>query len=248
MNDDRHLRMLAYTLAAAGVMLLVFAFFYGRSTRAVKSHTLAREARAAYTSAEYTDALSSLQFLVDSVGFENESARLNLAHAGLLAARYDSTGRARDSRPIDSVALNRMKELIAVNGVVANYDKLIAQGTDAHLGSRAQNQLGVIAYNLRNSQDETAAMTQAAEHFKNALRLDPENDFARYNYELIRLRIDYPEMIMSRVRELIHRRNYKGARDLLKKAFERDEQIRRGYEDYVLRLENIIRIDSLSRS
>lgn len=248
MSDDRILRLLAYTLALAGMALLVFAFFYGRSTRAVKSHTLAREARAAYVTAEYRDAVSSLQFLVDTLSFEKEGARLNLAHAGFLMARYDSAGRARDGQPIDSAALNKMKELLGQNGVTMNYDKVTAPGTDLYLASRAHNQLGVIAYNLRSPQTESAAMAEAAEHFRNALRKDPENDYARYNYELIRLRIDYPEMIMSRVRELIHRRNYKGARELLKKAFDRDDQIRRGYEDYAGRLENIIRIDSLSRS
>ncbi len=248
MNDDRFLQLLAYTFALVGAALLVFAFIFGRSTKAIQSHTLAREARAAYTSAEYSDALSSLQFLVDTLGFKNEAAQLNLAHAGLMAARFDSTGRARDRQPIDSTALNRMRELMVVNGVTVNYDKLTAPGSNKYLGSRAFNQLGVIAYGLRNPQDEAAGMAEAAEQFRNALRFDPDNDAARYNYELIRLRIDYPEIVMSQVRELIHRRNYKAARDLLKRAFERDAQIRRGYEDFAVRLENIIRIDSLSRS
>ncbi|HEY8512400.1 MAG TPA: hypothetical protein VIL31_10605 [Cyclobacteriaceae bacterium] len=248
MNDDRLLRLLAFSLTFVGTALLVFALVYGRSTKAVRTHTLAREARKAYNTAEYRDALSSLQFLVDTLGFNKEGAQLNLAHAGFLAARYDSAGRARDSYPVDSTSVNRMKELITLNGVVVNYDKLTAPGMEPYYGSRAYNQLGVIAYNLRNRQDETSAMSEAAEHFRNALRKDPENDDARYNYELIRYRIDYPEMIMSRVRELIRRRNYKGARNLLKDAFDRDAQIRRNYEDYVIRLENVIRIDSLSRS
>src|SRR5690606_7717815 len=248
MTDDRTLRLLAYSLALAGVALLLFAIIYGTSTRAVQSHTLAQQARAAYVAAEYRDALSSLQYLVDTLGFDNEGARLNVAHAGFLAARFDSAGRARDGHPVDSMAVNQMRELIGANGVIVNYDKLTTPGSDPYLGSLAYNQLGVIAYNLRNPQDETAGMAEAAEHFRNALRMDPENDFARYNYELIRLRIDYPEIVMSRVRELIHRRNYKAARDLLKKAFDRDAQIRRGYEDFAVRLENIIRIDSLSRS
>jgi tetratricopeptide (TPR) repeat protein len=248
MNDDRVLRLAALSLTLVGTALVVFAFVFGRMTKAVRTHTLAREARSSYTSAKYSDALSSLQFLVDTLGFKNEGAQINLAHAGFLAARYDSAGRARDSHPVDSTSLNRMKELISLNGTLVNYDKLTAPGVDDYYGSRAYNQLGVIAYNLRDRQDETAGMTEAAEHFRNALRKDPENDYARYNYELIRYRIDYPEMIMGRVRELIRRRNYKGARDLLKDAFDRDAQIRRNYEDYVIRLENIIRIDSLSRS
>lgn len=251
MKDDNQLRFLAYALAAAGAALIGFAVIYGMRTHATQVHTLGRQAREAYNSADYQTALSSLHYLADTLSFDPEPARIDLGHAGFLASRYDSSRHARDlskdGQPLDTAALTDMKLALGSTGTLDNYGTLAATGT-AYYASLAYNQLGVIAYAVRNPETETEAMTDAALNFKEALKKDPSNEFARYNYELIRTRIDYPEMIMNQVRELIHQRNYKAARALLRKAFERDSQIRRGYADYAERLENIIKIDSLSRS
>lgn len=238
-------------LAAAGAALIGFAVIYGMRTKATKAHTLSRQAREAYNSADYQTALSSLQYLADTLSFDPDPARLDLGHAGFLASRYDSSNRARDlskdGQPLDTAALAEMKLALGSTGALDNYGKL-SQTATAPYASLAYNQLGVIAYILRNPENEAEAMADAAVNFKEALRKDPSNEFARYNYELIRTRIDYPEMVMRQVRELIHQRNYKAARALLRKAFERDNQIQRGYADFAERLENIIKIDSLSRS
>lgn len=251
MKDDNQLRFLAYMLAAAGAALIGFAVIYGMRTKATKAHTLSRQAREAYNSADYQTALSSLQYLADTLSFDPDPARLDLGHAGFLASRYDSSHRARDlskdGQPLDTAALAEMKLALGSTGALDNYGKL-SQTATAPYASLAYNQLGVIAYILRNPENEAEAMADAAVNFKEALRKDPSNEFARYNYELIRTRIDYPEMVMRQVRELIHQRNYKAARALLRKAFERDNQIQRGYADFAERLENIIKIDSLSRS
>jgi hypothetical protein len=91
-------------------------------------------------------------------------------------------------------------------------------------------------------------MVEAANYFKSALKKDPGNEFARYNYELLRKRIQYPEAVMSRVRSLVHQRKYKEARQILHGALGRDSRMQKNYSDYVQRLENVISIDSLSRS
>ncbi len=251
MKDDNQLRFLAYALAAVGAALIAFAVIYGMRTKATKVHTLSRKAREAYNSADYQTALSSLQYLADTLSFDPDPARLDLGHAGFLASRYDSSNRARDlskdGQPLDTAALAEMKLALGSTGALDNYGNL-SQTAAAQYASLAYNQLGVIDYILRNPENEAEAMADAAINFKEALRKDPSNEFARYNYELIRTRIDYPEMVMRQVRELIHQRNYKAARALLRKAFERDNQIRRGYADFAERLENIIKIDSLSRS
>lgn len=252
MRDDNRLKFLAYLLAAIGVALVGFAVVFGTKTNAIQVHTLAREARKAYNSADYPAALSSLQYLADTLSYDRDAARLDLAHAGFLTSRYDTSNRARDlikdGYPLDTAGLADMKEALNVTGATGNYSKLTETAESNYYASNAYNQLGVIAYIMRNPESEAEAMAEAAADFKEALRKDPSNEFARYNYELIRTRIDYPEMIMSQVRELIHQRNYKAARALLRKAFDRDNQIQRSYADYAERLENIIRIDSLSRS
>ena len=252
MKDDNQLRLLAYLMATIGVILVGFSVVYGIRTNAVQVHTLSREARKAYNNANYQAALSSLQYLADSLSYDKDPVRLDVAHAGFLTSRYDSSRRARDlakdGYPIDTVALGRMKQALAETGALENYERLTQTSESGYYASVAYNQLGIISYTMRNPQSETEGMTEAAANFKEALRKDPSNEFARYNYELIRSRIDYPEMIMSEVRELIHQRNYKAARALLRKAFERDNLIKRSYSDYAERLENIIKIDSLSRS
>lgn len=252
MRDDSHLRILAYLLAAAGVALMAFAVVYGKKTNAIQVHTLSREGRDSYNNADYKSALASLQYLADTLSYDPDPVRLDVAHAGFLASRYDSSNQARDrvkdGEPLDTAALSEMKMALTESGALTNYGELTESAESGYYASVAFNQLGVIAYLQRNPESEVEAMNEAAADFKEALRKDPANEFARYNYELIRTRIDYPEMIMSQVRELIHQRNYKAARALLRKAFDRDNQIRRSYADYAERLENIIRIDSLSRS
>lgn len=249
---DNQLKFLAFLAAAIGAALVGFGVVYGIKTNAIQVHTLSREARKAYNSADYATALSSLQYLADTLSYQKDAARLDLAHAGFLTSRYDTSNRARDlakdGYPLDTAALADMKAALEANGAIGNYGKLSETARSGYFASNAYNQLGVIAYIMRNSETESEAMAEAAADFKAALQKDPSNEFARYNYELIRTRIDYPEMIMSQVRELIHQRNYKAARALLRKAFDRDNLIQRNYADYAERLENVIRIDSLSRS
>lgn len=249
---DSQFKFLAYLVAAIGAALVGFAIVYGIKTNAIRFHTLSREARKAYNSAEYPAALSSLRYLADTLSYQKDAARLDLAHAGFLTARYDTSNRARDlikdGYPLDTAALADMKAALETTGAIGNYGKLTETAGSEYYASYAYNQLGVIAYIMRDTESETGAMAEAAADFKEALLKDPSNEFARYNYELIRTRINYPEMIMAQVRELIHQRNYKAARALLRKAFDRDNQIQRNYADYAERLENVIRIDSLSRS
>jgi tetratricopeptide (TPR) repeat protein len=252
MKDPGQLKILIYLLAFAGALLTGFGIVFGKKTRVIQVNTLNREARKAYNSAEYKAAFSSLQYMVDSLEFADEAARLDMANAGFLMSRYDSANHARDlakdGYALDSVAVNAMKSSLTESGTTGLYEQLAETAENLTFSSIAYNQLGVIDYNLRSGEAEAEAMARAAGNFKSALKKDPTNDHARYNYELIRKRIDYPEMIMGQVRALIHQRKYKEARSLLRKAFEKDNQIKRNFAEYGQRLENIIRIDSLSRS
>jgi tetratricopeptide (TPR) repeat protein len=252
MKGDAMTRNIVIALASIGAGLTAFGVIYGVKTRIAQVHTLKQGARAAYLSADYRKALSSLQYLVDSLAFSDDAATLDLAHAGFLSSRFDSAKVARDRAkggyPLDSNAVNEMKKGLQKTNSLETYQHLSEMATKNTFASTAYNQLGVIAYNLRSAAKEPEAMNEAVQDFKSALKKDPANDFARYNYELIRKRIDYPEMIMSKVRSLIHQRKYKEARTVLKKALEKDNQMKMNFADYVQRLENIINIDSLARS
>lgn len=251
MKIDKGNRVFVYLLVAAGLCCLGSGLLFGIRTKITRVHSAKQEARRSYTKADYSMALSSLQYLVDSLSFAEEAGKLDMAHAGFLVSRYDSAklarDRAKDGYPFDSSAVNTMRRKLDETRSLATYQQLSEMSEQDDIASKAFNQLGIIAYNLRKRNLETEAMTEAAGYFKSALKKDPSNDFARYNYELIRKRIDYPGMIMSRVRSLIHQRKYRQARNELMKAFEKDNQMKTNYSDYVQRLESIIKIDSLSR-
>src|SRR5688572_10894101 len=110
---DNQLKFLAFLAAAIGAALVGFGVVYGIKTNAIQVHTLSREARKAYNSADYATALSSLQYLADTLSYQKDAARLDLAHAGFLTSRYDTSNRARDlakdGYPLDTAALADMK-------------------------------------------------------------------------------------------------------------------------------------------
>ena len=248
--------ILIYLLIAVITGLAALFYFAGRNNTSGKENALKREARKAYLSADYKKAFQDLKYLVDSLAFKKDEARLNLAHAGYLGSRFDSTGNlardiVKDGIPVDSAAIQEMKEELNYAECLDHYLKLSETSGNKHLGSIAYNQLGIITYNFREMEEaekEEEAMAEAAGYFKSALKKDPSNEAARYNYELIRRRIDYPEMIMQTVRSLIHQRKYKEARNLLKNALEEESRMRRNYGDYMQRIETIISIDSVARS
>ena len=78
MKDDNQLRFLAYMLAAAGAALIGFAVIYGMRTKATKAHTLSRQAREAYNSADSQPALASLQYRAYTAAFGPARAGLDL--------------------------------------------------------------------------------------------------------------------------------------------------------------------------
>jgi hypothetical protein len=67
---------------------------------------------------------------------------------------------------------------------------------------------------------------------------------ARYNYELLKKKLDYPEMIMSTVRSLVKQHKYKLAYDILQEAIQKDPEVDKRNPGYSQRLENIVKIDS----
>jgi hypothetical protein len=247
--------ILYYIIFILGVGLIVAAILVGKNNNIATVNATKRQARKAYMKADYKDAFTELKFLVDTLQFTRDEARLNLAHSGYLASRFDSTGNvARDATkngtPADTTALKKMIGENTYTTAVENYGR-VSESEKFRLASIAYNQMGITTYTARDVEEESKedeAMVEAANYFKSALKKDPGNEFARYNYELLRKRIQYPEAVMSRVRSLVHQRKYKEARQILHGALGRDSRMQKNYSDYVQRLENVISIDSLSRS
>ncbi|MCB0495177.1 MAG: tetratricopeptide repeat protein [Cyclobacteriaceae bacterium] len=69
-------------------------------------------------------------------------------------------------------------QLKDTTNAVNNYQQL-AQSADAHIASVAEQQLGQVFFDKKQYEP-------ALEHYKNALRKNPANQDARYNYELLK--------------------------------------------------------------
>ena len=247
--------ILYYVIFILGAGLIVAAIFIGKNNNITAVNSTKRQARKAYMKADYKDAFKELKFLVDSLQFTKDEARLDLAHSGYLASRFDSTGNvardaAKNGTPTDTAALKKMVGENTYSSAVENYGR-VSESEKYRLASIAYNQLGITTYTARNVEEEgkeDEALLEAVNYFKSALKKDPENEFARYNYELLRKRIQYPDIVMNQVRSLVHQRKYREARQVLHEALRRDSRMQKNYSDYVQRLENVISIDSLSRS
>ena len=115
------------------------------------------EAKKAYLDENYALAVTKYQYLIDSLGVQDDRAQLNLSHAYLLT--QDTTA--------------------AMQG----YNMLANDRTPADIRSIANQQLGVIT-TAQNKKE------LALEYFKQALRANPRNEEARFNYELIKKELE----------------------------------------------------------
>lgn len=116
--------------------------------------------------------------------------------------------------------------------------QLVSASNDK-LRSIAFQQMGVI----KNKQGKP---TEALQYFKDAIKADAANMDARYNYELLKKYIDYPEIILNKFRLLVDQHRYKEARNFLKRKMIESKRIRQ-YKDYNDRVQIIITIDSLAQ-
>jgi Ca-activated chloride channel family protein len=115
----------------------------------------------------------------------------------------------------------------------------LVSASNAKLSSIAYQQMGVI----KNKQGKP---TEALQYFKDAIKADASNMDARYNYELLKKYMEYPEIILTKFRLLVDQHRYKEARNFLKRKMRENKRIRQ-YKDYNDRVQIIITIDSLAQ-
>jgi tetratricopeptide (TPR) repeat protein len=100
------------------------------------------------------------------------------------------------------------------------------------------------ADNLLQQPNADSTLTAALEHFKNALRRNPDNDSARYNYELVARLAAYPQTVMRNVQSLVEEHRYRQAAELLEGAMRRNPALEK-QKEYLERLRQIVKIDSI---
>ena len=134
----------------------------GDFTKIARVNSIKEEARVAYLNADYKSAIEKYHYLIDTLSISNDRILLNLAHAYF---------KEQDSSSAFSSYVN----------LLDSEDKITQ--------SIAYQQIGVISgragIQMRDEKGKKA-IEQALNHFKNALKSDPYNEDARYNYELLK--------------------------------------------------------------
>jgi tetratricopeptide (TPR) repeat protein len=244
----KEMRMiLGSVVLVVGLACLALAFLSFRKTESATISKAMKQQKKLYYAGDYKSAYEVSEFLVDSLKIDQDELRLNYATIAYLLAKQDS-GRTIYQKP-DTTNID-VKNFFSYMGTALETTKSLAGGArKSEISSTAYNHMGVIVCKqLSADQPEETVLNEAADYFRNGLDKDEKNELARYNYELVRRKLDYPEMIIARVKSLINQRKYRQARRVLEEAVRYDNRVNKNYGDFVNRIDNIIKIDSLSRS
>lgn len=177
-------------------LILVFTSITDPVTRIAKSNALKKEAKVFYDKGNYEQAISAYASLLDSMLVEDEDARLNMANAAYFLAYGDKellgilSEASKNPDNLDSSAVGMVSEGLKYASIASNnYDELSGSAKSNVIASSAFNQKGIIAYKrseAAKAEEKKSLTDQALNDFKNSLRKNPENESARYNYELLK--------------------------------------------------------------
>jgi tetratricopeptide (TPR) repeat protein len=244
----KEMRMILGSIVlVVGLACLALAFLSFRKTESATISKAMKQQKKLYYAGDYKSAYAVSEFLVDSLKIDQDELRLNYATIAYLLAKQDSTRNIYQKPDTTNVDV---KNFFSYMGTALETTKSLAGAArKGEISSTAYNHMGVIVCKqLSADQPEETVLNEALDYFKNALDKDEKNELARYNYELVRRKLDYPEMIIARVKSLINQRKYRQARRVLEEAVRYDNRVNKNYGDFVNRIDNIIKIDSLSRS
>ena len=188
-----------------------------------------------YLQRDFSNTISSLNFLTDSLSMENDGLLLNKAHSTYLLSQKKKPGIVAG----DSVTIKAMQQALDLY-------KSLWVAADNSLQSIAYNQGGIITFktlsvNGKTSTEEEAIRT-AIDFFKMALVEDPTNNAARYNYELLKKYLQYPDDVMNRAKNLVSQRKFEEAYTLLAGKVESDSRFAK-HQEFIKRLTDIIKIE-----
>lgn len=162
---------------------------------------------------------------------------------------------------IDSLQVNDDKVIMNLaNAYFRNNDKenaseyyqRLLSSDDAKIKAAANQQLGLLAYDKQE-------LPQALDYFKKSLLADPENEDARYNYELVKKLnqqqqsqdqqnkkqdppTEFAKNAKARAEELVSQKRYKEAYDLMMNALKVDPTVG-NYQDFIKRTGDVSEID-----
>ena len=240
----------------------VFAFIYAGKIRSSQISSLKSEAKKEYLAGKFQEAAKTNNLLIDSFKIDEEAVRINFANAGFLAFGLESGNFMRNVESKYEGVNPDSSNLKNLSGKISLLDEaqqqyLLLTKTKSHkIASMANNQLGILSLKTEgsfidegsNSPDKVDSLIkQSIILFQEALRKDPANDSARYNYELLKTKLDFPLMVYTKAEQLVQQRRYRDAYQLMEKAIKRDTRTKK-YEDFRKKVYSIYQIDSLKRS
>lgn len=234
-----------------GIAFLYFSVI--RKSPLAEISSAKREAKRNYLDGRFVDATLLYQHLVDSLKVDEEPVTINYANAGFLSAGLDSAffaKQAQSPEKNDSSQTGSAQHVV-LNTAQQNYLKLTGAKNNT-IASAANNQLGIFILKTQGPPGESdqtgkvvdSLIRQSLIHFKEALKKDPSNDSARYNYELLKLKLNFPEMVYNMAEQLIQRRRYGQAYKLMEAASKKDSRMKK-YEEFTKKVEAVYKIDSL---
>lgn len=243
------------TYALIVVLLGGIAFLYFgviRKSQLAEISSAKRQAKRDYIEGRFVDAASLYQHLVDSLKIDEEPVHINYANASFLSAAMDSSVFSKQAQSRHAAADSNSNPQAQILGTAQQEYLRLTGAKNKTIGSMANNQLGIYmlkAGDTQSESDETgkvidSLIRQSLVFFKEALKKDPANDSARYNYELLRMKLNFPEMVYNKAEQLIQRRRYGQAYKLMESATKKDSRMKR-YKDFTSKVQAIHKIDSL---
>lgn len=228
------------------IALLVTAYYFLRDNQVGRVNQLKAKAEHEYYLREFLSAYKTYQTLMDTTDDYGEGAMINYANAAFMSSKILKGGLGAGSQgpSLSDTILNQ----IANEGQVMY--SVLTNAKNKKIASMAFNQLGYVT--VKGAPAPTVEINSdsvfliALQNFRNALKRNPNNDSARYNYELLKKVVDYPETVMNKTRSLVAQQRYIEAANLLERSMERDVRLAKQLE-YLQRIKAVAGIDTTYR-
>jgi len=160
----------------SSLLVLILAVSFFDLNDIAKINALKEEAEKAYLKGDYQSAYDKYALLVDSFKVQDDNLLLNYANSSYFLTGLN--GKIGDKKPQENSPYSEV--------AMGNYQKLTTSH-DGSVKSAAYNQLGVINYQMGQGVPQGKKfIDESLAHFKQSLKSSPQNDNARYNYELVK--------------------------------------------------------------
>ncbi len=184
-----------------------------------------REAEFAFNDEDYQKATERYSYLIDSLNYKDDNARLNLAHS-----------------------YYHMDEIEKAKNMYSG----LSTSTNKEVKSIANQQLGVFESRGKN-------LEKSLEYFKKSLMANPNNEEARYNYELVAKKLkndnsenqenqkpqkpsEYAKQMKAKADQFASEGLFSQANEIMKEALANDKTTNY-YQSFMKKLNDVSTID-----